>query len=61
MVEGQDDTDNVDKDPEEVEYIMPVGSLYERAGGLCRSVVNVCCHCSTQEGRAEVDGNAGKP
>ena len=61
MEDGEDDTDDVDEDPEEVEDVMSIGSLYEGAGGLCRSVVYVCCHCSTQEGWAKVDGDGSKP
>ena len=61
MVDGEDNTDNVDEDPEEVENIMSVGSLDKGAGWFSGSVVDVCCHCSTQKCRTKVDSDAGKP
>ena len=61
MVDGEDNTDNVDEDPEEVEDIMSVGSLDKGTGGLSSSVVDVCCHCSTQKCWTEIDSDAGKP
>ena len=61
MVDGEENTDYVDEDPEAVEDIMSVGSLYKGAGGLSTSVVDVCCHCSTQKCRTKVDSDAGKP
>ena len=61
MVYGENDTDYVDEDPEEVEDIMSVGSLNEWAGWLCGSLINVSSHCSTKKCWTKVDSDAGKP
>ena len=61
MVYGENYTDYVDEDPEEVEDIMSVGSLNKWAGWLCGSLVNVSSHCSTKKGWTKVNSDAGKP
>ena len=61
VVDGQPDADDVHEDPEEVDDVVTEGPLHQGARGLARLVVDVGGHGPAQEGRAEVDGDAGKP
>ena len=61
MVDGQHEADDVDRDPEEVDDVVPEGSLDEGAAGLPGPVVDVGRHAAAQEGRAQVDCDAGEP
>ena len=61
VVDGQPDADDVHEDPEEVDDVVTEGPLHQGARGLARLVVDVGGHGPAQEGRPEVDGDAGKP
>ena len=61
MVESQRQTEDDGEDPEEVESVVSVGSQYDGAGGLQQNVISVGGQASTEEGGAQVDGDAGEP
>ena len=61
VVDGQPDADDVHEDPEEVDDVVPEGPLDEGAAGLPGPVVDVGRHAAAQEGRAQVDCDAGEP
>ena len=61
MVEGKNETNDIDKYPEEVEDIMSVWALYKRTGGFSASMVNVSSHSSTKKCWSKVDCDASKP
>ena len=61
MVDGQHDADDVDGNPEEVDDVVPEGSLDQGTGWLPGLVVDVGSHASTEEGGAQVDCDAGEP
>ena len=61
MVDGEDDTNNIDEDPQEVKNVMSVRSLNKGAWRLCGPLVDIRRHCSAQECGTKVYGNAGKP
>ena len=61
VVDGQPDADDVHEDPEEVDDVVTEGALDQGAWGLPRLVVDVGGHGPAQEGRAQVDRDAGEP
>ena len=61
VVDGQPDTNDVDKDPEEVDDVVAEGALDQGARGLPRLMVDVSRHGAAQKGRPKVDRDACKP
>ena len=48
LLHGEDHTEDVDHDPEEVEDVVPVGALHQRTGRLGDMIICVGCKGSTK-------------
>lgn len=61
VVDCQEDAESIDGDPDDVEDIMPIGSLDQGTRGFVHDVSSVGSQGSTQKCRAKIDCNTRKP
>ena len=61
LFHGEEHTEHIDHDPENIEDVMSVGSLHQRTRRLVDMFVGVGSQGPTEEGGAEVDGDGGEP
>ena len=61
MVDGEDDADDVDEDPEKVDDVVSEWTLDQRTRGFSRSMIDVRSHGSTEKCWTQVDCNTCEP
>lgn len=61
MSDGEDETKRVDDDPQQIDNVVPVGSLNERTGRVKWRRFDVVGQCARNECRPEIDGDGREP
>lgn len=61
MSYGEDETKRVDNYPQQIDNVVPVGSLNERAGRVKWSRFDVVGQSARNERRAQIDGDGREP
>ena len=61
MIDGEEDAETVDEDPDDIEDVMSVRTLNQRTRGFIHHVSSIGCQSSTEKGGTKVDCNTGEP
>lgn len=61
MEQREPHANNVDDDPERVEYVMAKGPMHQRATGRVMPALRVRCQCPAEKRGSQIDRDAGEP